>query len=89
MTKPHMPAELDQSGRGRRCRGRRLHAQPVRRTPYQQWVASRFGRCDQQQPPRRRRERHQLPLEAFLDPTWHCRDAGQSDRKSRQVGICS
>ena len=89
MTKPHMPAELDQPGRGRRGRGRRLHAQPVRRTPHQQWVADRFGRCDQQKLPRRRRERHQLPLEAFLDPTRHGRDAGQSDPARQLLGCQS
>ena len=84
-----MPTELDQPGRDRRCRGRRRHAQPVRCAPHQQWVASRLGRCDQQQPPRRRRERHQLPLKAFLDPAWHFRNPGQSDPARQLLGCQS
>ena len=85
MNEAHLRAENNQS-RGCRRRGRvRADAEPGGRPPHQHGIACRLSRRDEEQEPRRRRERRQPLPEALLDPPRHRRGAGQRE-PARELG---
>ena len=65
MPETHLPAELDQVSR--RAPRPRLHPERGRSAPYRDRVADGFRRSDEQQRPRRGRERREPATEALFD----------------------
>ena len=86
MTEPHLPAELDEPGRGRRRRGLDLDSELTCRPPHQHRVPEWLGRGDQQEQPRRWRERRQPLPEALLDPARRGRIAGRPEPARQFLG---
>jgi hypothetical protein len=68
MPEADLRPELHARRRRRPCRGR-LDAQLGRRVPHEQRITNRLGRRDQEQDPRRLRERREPLPEALLDAT--------------------
>ena len=85
MTEAHLRAEIDQSrGDGRRSRVR-PDAELRGRPPHQHRIPQRLCRGDEQQKPRRGRQRRQPLPEALLDPLRQRRAVGQPE-PARELG---
>jgi hypothetical protein len=85
MAEAHLRPEVDKARLSRRRLGTGVDAQVRGRSLHQQRVADRVCRGDEEQRPRRGRQRGHLPLEALLDLARQRRPIGQPE-PARELG---
>ena len=86
MAEPHLPGEVDQSGRDRRQRRIGPDAELAGCPPHQHRIADRLDRRHREQQPGRWREGFQPPTEAVLDPARQCCGVGQPEPARQLLG---